>query len=222
MMETIDKSTLAFLSDLAKNNNREWFAENRKRYEAAKSDFESFVQDIINELIPANPILKGLEAKSCIFRINRDIRFSKDKSIYKTNLGAFIVRGGRKNGDKYTGYYIHLEPGGNSMIAGGSYMPPMPWLTQIREKIDEEGDKFVKIVRNKEFVSFFGELDGEKLKTAPKGYPSDHKHIEYLKMKSLIALKIIPDKDVISNKYQEIVLKGFAMMKPLNEFLDVQ
>jgi len=220
-METIDKSTLAFLSDLAKNNNREWFSQNRSRYESSKADFESFVQSIINELIPINPILRGLEAKSCIYRINRDIRFSKDKSVYKTNFGAFIVRGGRKNGDKYTGYYIHLEPGGKSMIAGGSYMPPMPWLTQIREKIDEEGEKLVKIVRSKEFLNYFGELDGEKLKTSPKGFPGDHKYIGYLKMKSLIALKMMPDKDVTSEKYSEIVLRGFSLMKPLNDFLDV-
>jgi uncharacterized protein (TIGR02453 family) len=221
-METIEKSTLEFIADLAKNNKREWFAANRSRYEAAKKDFELFVQSIIDSLIPTNPILKGLEAKSCIFRINRDIRFSKDKSIYKTNFGAFIVKGGRKNGDKYTGYYIHLEPGGNSMLAGGSYMPPMPWLTDIREKIADDGDKFLKIIKNKDFVQFFGELDGEKLKSAPKGFTNDHKFIEYLKMKSFVAIRMISDKEVTSPGYTDLIMKGCALMKPLNNFLDTE
>jgi uncharacterized protein (TIGR02453 family) len=219
-METIEKSTLTLLSDLAKNNDREWFSKNRSRYEPAKANFERFVQGIINELIPQNPILKGLEAKSCIFRINRDIRFSKDKSVYKTNFGAFIVRGGRKNGDRYTGYYIHLEPGGNSMLAGGSYMPPMPWLTEIREKISENGEKFLKIINNKEFADFFGPLDGERLKSAPKGFSSDNKYIEYLKMKSFVAIRMISDKEVTSEGYPALILKGSKIMKPLNDFLD--
>ena len=221
-MKIIEKSTLDFLADLAKHNDREWFAANRKRYESAKKDFELFVQSVIEKLLPDNPILKGLEAKSCIFRINRDIRFSKDKSIYKTNFGAFIVRGGRRNGDKYPGYYIHLEPGGNSMIAGGSYMPPMPWLSNIREKIGDEGDKFLKIVRNSEFVKFFGELDGEKLKSAPKGFSNDHKYIEYLRMKSFVAVRMITDREVTSGGYMDLVLKGFSLMKPLNDFLDTE
>jgi uncharacterized protein (TIGR02453 family) len=86
-----------------------------------------------------DPIIKGLEAKSCIFRINRDIRFTNDKSPYKSNFGAFIVRGGKKNGDKFAGYYFHIEPE-KSIIAGGAYMPPAPWLSAIREKIDEKPD----------------------------------------------------------------------------------
>src|SRR5512133_2587407 len=103
-MPQIDKLTLQFLSDLKKHNDRDWFNQNRKRYEAAKLNYETFVQAVINGITTFDPIFRGLEVKSCTFRINRDIRFSTDKSVYKTHMGAFIVRGGKKNGDKYTGY----------------------------------------------------------------------------------------------------------------------
>ena len=109
-METIKKATLDFLTSLKCNNNRDWFIANRPLYSDAKDNFESMVQEIINKIILFDPIMKGLEAKSCVFRINRDIRFSKDKSPYKTHFGAFIVRGGKQNGDKFAVYYFHIEP----------------------------------------------------------------------------------------------------------------
>src|SRR5665647_1237425 len=104
-MQQIEKSTLDFLSDIKDHNEREWFLKNRKRYDDARNNFESFVQAVINRIVEFDPILKGLEVKSCTYRINRDIRFTNDKTIYKTHLGAFIVRGGKKNGDRYAGYY---------------------------------------------------------------------------------------------------------------------
>src|SRR5512133_3172211 len=135
-MERINASTLEFLNLLKNNNNKEWFDKNRSMYVEAKTNFGSFVQSLINEIIDFEPLMKGLEAKNCIFRINRDIRFSNDKSPYKTNMGAFMVKGGKKNGDKYAGYYFHIEPG-KSMLAGGAYVPPANWLAAIREKIDD-------------------------------------------------------------------------------------
>jgi uncharacterized protein (TIGR02453 family) len=219
-MTTIQKSTLAFLSDLKKKNTREWFNINRSRYIEAKTNFESFVQAVIDEIIKFDPILKGLEAKSCTYRINRDIRFSNDKTIYKTHMGAFIVKGGKKNGDRYAGYYVHVEPGNNSMIAGGAYIPPMPWLTSIRENIDEHGNKFTKILNDKEFRNYFGEIEGEKLKSAPKGFSRDHPNIELLRMKSFLASRIISDKEVISNDAFELIIRASRVMKPLNDFLN--
>src|SRR5450759_269167 len=191
-MTTIKKSTLDFLDSLKDNNNRDWFIKNRPAYIDAKENFESFVQDIINNIVEFEPILKGLEVKSCVYRINRDIRFSNDKSPYKSHLGAFIVRGGKKNGDKFAGYYVHIEPE-KSIIAGGAYMPPAPWLSAIREKIDEEPDEFVKIINSKDFVKYFGKIEGEKLKKAPKGYPSDHPNIELLKFKSYLIVNEVND-----------------------------
>ncbi len=219
-MEQIKQSTLDFLSDLKQHNDREWFAVNRKRYEEARTNFESFVQAVIDKISEFDPILKGLEVKSCTYRINRDIRFSNDKTIYKTHFGAFIVKGGKNNGDRFAGYYVHVEPGNNSMIAGGAYMPPMPWLTAIREKIAEQGDQFLRIINGKEFLNFFGTIEGEKLKSAPKGYPKDHPFIELLKLKSFLASKIISDKEIISSDCFGVVIKASRTMKPLNDFLN--
>lgn len=219
-MEQIKQSTLDFLSDLKIHNERDWFIKNRKRYDDAKSNFESFVQAVIEKMAEYDPVLKGLEAKSCTYRINRDIRFSNDKTIYKTHLGAFIVKGGKKNGDRFAGYYFHVEPGGNSMIAGGAYIPPMPWLTAIREKIDEQGAGFLKIIKNKEFTEYFGNLEGESLKSAPKGYSRDHPFIEILKLKSFLVTRMISDVEVVSRDCFDLVIRASRTMKPLNDFLN--
>lgn len=220
IMPQIDKSTLLFLTDLKQHNDREWFNQNRKRYEAAKLNYESFVQEVIHGITTFDPIFRGLEAKSCTFRINRDIRFSADKSIYKTHMGAFIVRGGKKNGDKYTGYYVHVEPG-NSFIAGGAHIPPAGWLKAIRENIAERGDELLKIINNKNFKKYFGGIDGEKLRTAPKGFPKDHPHVELLKLKSYIAEKSFTDEEITSGECLDEIVKEFRTMKPFNDFLTV-
>jgi uncharacterized protein (TIGR02453 family) len=218
-MEAIKESTLTFLKELRDNNNRDWFLKNRPAYLEARNNFESFVQEIINKLIDIEPIMKGLEVKSCVYRINRDIRFSNDKSPYKSHLGAFIVRGGKKNGDKLAGYYFHIEPG-KSILAGGAYMPPPQWLSAIREKIDENPDELIKIINSRDFIKIFGKIDGEKLKKAPKGYPSDHKNIDLLKLKSYLVVNEASDKMVISNKYFEHTMMVFKTMKPLNDYLN--
>ena len=218
-MEKIEKATLDFVSGLQKNNDREWFNNNRKLYDAARMNFESFIQALIESISGFEPILKGLEAKSCIYRINRDTRFSNDKSPYKTNFGAFIVRGGRKNGDKFAGYYIHVEPG-KSMIAGGAYMPPSPWLASIREKITEHPQLIKEILDEKDFRKYFKELEGEKLKKAPKGFPTDHPEIELLKYKSYLAVNEISDNQVLDSLYLDYVVKNIRAMKPLNDFLN--
>jgi uncharacterized protein (TIGR02453 family) len=218
-MEPIKKSTLEFLKKLKNNNNRDWFIENKPFYLNAKENFESFVQEIINKLIGFEPLMKGLEAKSCVYRINRDIRFSSDKSPYKSHMGAFIVRGGKQNGDKLAGYYFHIEPQ-KSIMAGGAYMPPTPWLSAIREKISDEPGKINKIIKAKDFVEYFGTVDGEKLKTAPKGYPSDHPQIELLKLKSYLVVNEVKDAIVTSEKFFDHIIKVFKAMKPLNDFLN--
>jgi uncharacterized protein (TIGR02453 family) len=218
-MATINKSTLDFLKELKMNNNREWFLNNQATYKAAKGNFEAFVQEVIKGVCEFDPILKGLEAKNCIFRINRDVRFTNDKSPYKTNFGAFIVRGGKKNGDRYAGYYIHIDPEG-SFIAGGAYMPPSPWLSAIREKIDEQHEKFKKIINDKNFIKHFKELEGEKLKKPPKGYSSDNPNIELLKHKSYLVMSYVSDNQLTSPDYYNHVLDVMKAMKPLHDFLN--
>ena len=218
-MKEISQSTLDFLRKLKRNNNREWFNSNRKLYEEAKSDFEQFVDSVIKEIIQFDPILKGLEANSCIYRINRDIRFSSDKSPYKSHMGAFITRGGRKNGDRYAGYYIHIEPGA-CMIAGGAYMPPAPWLNAIREKIDREPATIEGIISGKDFKNYLGQLQGESLKKTPRGYPSDHPMADLLKHKSFLVVNSPSDKEVTDKAFLSHVIKVVRAMKPLNDFLN--
>lgn len=219
-MERIQKSTLAFLSDIKTNNNKDWFNANRSRYTDARNDFEGFVQALIDAIVKFDPILKGLEARSCMYRINRDIRFSNDKTVYKSHFGAFIVRGGKQNGDRYAGYYIHIEPGNNSMVAGGAYMPPMPWLTAIRERIAEEGDTLRRILSNRNFIKYYTTIEGEKLKSAPKGFPKDHPEIELLKMKSFLVSRILKDKETTESNAFDLILEGCRIMKPFNDFLN--
>ncbi len=219
-MHIIERSTIKFLHDLSRHNDRVWFTENRSRYEKARENYTMFVQAVIDEIVGFDPILKGLEAKSCMFRINRDTRFSHDKSVYKTNFGAFIVRGGKKNGDRFPGYYLHIEPGA-SFVAGGAYIPPSPWLNVIRERISANGDQLVKIIGSKEYRGFFGGLEGEKLKVPPRGYTRDNPHIELLKMKSFLAQKQFTDDEVVAPEFFIAVTGAFGAMKPLNDFLDV-
>lgn len=218
-MEPIKKTTLDFLRAVKINNNRDWFIKNRGQYDESRKNFETLIQDAINQIIEFDPIMKGLEVNSCVYRFNRDIRFSNDKSPYKTHFGAFIVKGGKKNGDRYAGYYIHVEPG-NSIIAGGAYMPPAPWLKAIREKIDEEPERLIEIIQNKDFVKYFGKLDGERLKKAPKGYPADHPNVDLLKLKSYLVVNEVKDDFIMSEKYFRHLIKVLRAMKPLNDYLN--
>jgi len=219
-MPQINRSTLKFLSDLNRHNDKVWFAENRARYEEARDNYILFVQTVINEIVRFEPEFRGLEAKHCIYRINRDIRFSNDKSVYKTNFGAFMVRGGKKNADRYPGYYLHIEPG-SSFVAGGSYIPPSPWLSAIRDNISDNGDKLLRIIASKEYRKYFSGLEGEKLKVPPRGYSRDHSHIELIKMKSFLAERSFSDDEVIDPGFFDLVTGAFRAMKPLNDFLNV-
>ena len=218
-MPQIDKNTIEFLKNLSSNNNKDWFDSHRSQYLAAKNNFEAFVQEVIKGIIEFEPVLKGLEAKSCIYRINRDIRFSNDKTPYKTNFGALIMKGGRKNFFRCCGYYIHIEPN-NCFFAGGAYMPQPDWLAAIREKISEQPDSFLKIINNVEFKNYFTEIQGEKLKKAPKGFAPTHEQIELLKYKSYYVSKQVTDKQVIEFDYLKYVLNTFRVVKPLHDFLD--
>ena len=220
-MPQIDKNTIEFLKNLSNNNNKEWFDNNRPQYIVAKNNFEAFVQELIKGIIEFEPVLKGLEAKSCIYRINRDIRFSNDKTPYKTNLGAIIMKGGRKNFFRYSGYYIHIEPN-NCFLAGGAYMPSPDWLAAIREKISEQPDDFLKIINNTDFKNHFGDIQGEKLKKAQKGFDPAHKHIELLKHKSYYVSIQMSDKKIFESDNLKYILNIFRTVKPFHDFLDLE
>ena len=213
----ITKSTLDFLSELKENNSKEWFDTNRKRYEAVKKEMNATVQQLINGIAAFDPPVANLKPKDCTFRINRDIRFSKDKSPYKTNVGAFISRGGKKS--PHAGYYIHIEPG-NCFLGGGMYGPASDVLNSVRQEIDYNTEEFKKIINSKQFKDLFGELRGEQLKTSPKGYPNDHPEIELLRYKSYLMMHNLKDAEVINDGFIDRVTTIFKGMQPLNEFLN--
>lgn len=213
----INKSTLIFLNKLKKNNNRNWFSANKQLYEEAKNDFEFFVADLIDSIAQFDETVIGLEPKQCTFRIYKDTRFSKDKIPYKTNFGAAINQGGRKA--ERAGYYFHLEPD-KCFIAGGRWMPSPEHLLMIRNAIAAKTSQFRRIVKAKDFKKYFKEIEGEKLKTTPKGFPKDHQAMEFLKFKNFIAYNKLDSKKVNSKILLNETAKVFKAMKPMIDFLN--
>jgi uncharacterized protein (TIGR02453 family) len=216
----LQTSTLKFLKDLKKNNNKSWFDAHRKEYEAAKSDFSNFIQSVIDKHSKNDPSIKHIVSKDCMFRINRDIRFSKDKTPYKTNMGAYINRGGKKS--LFGGYYFHCEPG-QSFVGGGLWMPMPPELSKVRQEIDYNFSEFKKIITSKKFKSFYGDLSRDAeyvLSRVPKGYEPTNPAAEYLKMKSFVSMTTLKDSDLTSKDLIKKTVAGFEALQPLIEFIN--
>ncbi|MBS1669426.1 MAG: DUF2461 domain-containing protein [Bacteroidetes bacterium] len=216
----LQAATIKFLKDLKKNNNKPWFDANRKQYETAKEDFEGFVQKIIDKHTKKDSSLKELKAKNCLFRINRDVRFSKDKSPYKTNFGAHINSGGKKS--ILGGYYFHLEPS-DSFVGGGIWMPMPPELKKIRQEIDYNFNEFKKIIGSKKFKSVYGDLSRSaeySLVNVPQGFEKDDPAAEYLKLKSFVGMKKIKEADLTSKELEKQVVEAFEALQPLVEFIN--
>ncbi len=211
------ETSLKFLKQLVKNNNKEWFDTNRKTYEACKTEFESIVKNVIDKSVLFDNALGGLEPKKCMFRINKDVRFSKDKLPYKNNMGASINPGGKKS--TIPGYYIHIQPG-QSFLAGGCYQPMPEVLAAIRQEIDYNTSNFKKIINAKDFKTYFKELSqDDKLKTAPKGYDKEHAEIGLLQHRHFIVVHPLKDDDVLNKNFATHAAKVFKAMLPLNLFL---
>jgi uncharacterized protein (TIGR02453 family) len=216
----ISKELLTFLKDLKSNNNKEWFTENKSRYELAKAEFETFITELFAQISVFDPSIGHLKAKECIFRIYRDVRFSKDKSPYKTHFGAHISIAPKKSEiHTRSGYYIHIEPG-NSMLAGGAYLPQGDWLKTIRQEIDYNGADLVEILQSQDFKTTFGDLEGDKLARMPKGYLDDHPFSELLKMKSFLATHKVADSELLKSGFTDTASKVFKTLKPLGDFLN--
>jgi len=214
-------STLNFLKQLAKNNNKLWLDENRNNYLTAKNDFENFVSSLIKKVSLFDEDIKELQAKDCTFRLNRDIRFSKDKTPYKINMGASINRGGKKS--LYAGYYFHLEPGNKSFAAGGLWMPMAPELKKVRQEIDYNLDEFVGILNNKKFINHYTALeitDDVKLINLPRGYEKTNPAADYLKLKSFIATKPVSDAELTNPSLTNNTSKAFEALMPFIKFLN--
>lgn len=216
----LQASTLKFLKDLKKNNTREWFEKNRKNYESAKADIAGLVESIVQQFGRKDESIAHLTAKDCMFRINRDVRFSKNKAPYKTNMGAYLCSGGKKS--PLAGYYIHIEPGG-CFMGGGAYMGEPDVLKKIRQEIDYNWEEFSKIIHNKKFKTLYGELErgeGMSLSREPKGYEKDNPAIEYIKLKSWVATTELSDSDLTGKDLVKKITAAFETLQPLVMFLN--
>ena len=217
----ISAASIKFLKQLSKNNNKAWFDEHRSDYDAAKADFAGFIQQVIDLHGRSDSSIRNIVAKDCLFRINRDVRFSKNKVPYKTNMGASINKSGKK-AEHSAGYYFHFEPGA-SFVGGGIWMPPADTLRKIRQEIDYNLKEFTGILRNRSFKSVYGELDDSpefKLSRVPRGYEPDNPAAEYLKYKSYLATLPLSDEELTSKNLVTKVGKAFSALQPLLEFLN--
>ncbi|MBO4961989.1 MAG: DUF2461 domain-containing protein [Flavobacteriales bacterium] len=209
---------LDFLKALAENNNREWFAAHRNDYLEAKDTFEHLVEKLIPIVLEIDPAVGHLEVKDCTYRIYRDIRFSPDKRPYKTHMGAYINRRGKKS--PYAGYYIHLDPTHGSLWGGGLYCPDADTLRAVRMDIYDNIDEFLVLNNSLEKSGFVLSRE-DSLKKIPAGFPRDFPHGEFLKMKHYDMYRPITD-DVLcdENRLIEETRRAFAAMMPMNRFLN--
>lgn len=211
------QSIFRFLQQLSENNNRDWFQSHKPEFLQAKESFQIITEILIKEIGKFDPEINSLQAKDCIFRIYRDVRFSKDKSPYKTNFGAFMVLGGKKSGK--AGYYMHFDPQG-SFLAGGIYMPPSDQLKKLRNYIFEHANELKEIINQPDFKRKFGEISGEKLKNPPRGFPADFPDIELLKFKSYIVIKEYSEKRLVQEDFITEAKTVFQQMHPFISFLN--
>lgn len=208
---------LKFLNQLKKNNNRDWFNDNKKEFIELKEQFETFINQLIPKVKQIDGFYGSLSAKDCIFRIYRDVRFSKNKEPYKIHFGAYIADGGRKS--RFAGYYVHIEPDG-SFAGGGVYQPEPAILKELRYEIMDSTDEFKGIISASGFKKVFPEIYGDKLKSAPKGFPKDFKDIELLKLKSYALVHSINDQTIKSTGFEDYLLNLFKTAKPFNSFFN--
>jgi uncharacterized protein (TIGR02453 family) len=217
MAATVDlRPVLDFLIGLRDNNDRGWFEDNRPSYIDARAAFEALVGELIYRFDTVDD-LGGVSPRECIFRINRDLRFSKDKTPYKTAMSALLGRRGRKSA--LPSYYLHIEPEGKSMLAGGLWEPESSELGKIRQALADDAKSFKKIIAAPAFVRHFGGLSGDSLKTAPMGYPKDHPEIELLRRKQFMAIETLDDETVATAELVPLALDSFRAMRPLLDYL---
>lgn len=211
------QGVLQFLNELKENNTKEWFNDNRKSYETAKEQMLFFTEIMIQEVRKFDHDIPMMSPKDCLFRIFRDVRFSNDKSPYKTNMGSFIAKGGRKS--ELGGYYVHFEPGA-SFIGGGVWCPEADILRAIRQEIYEHPEGFKEVLLDDDFKNSYSEVMGEKLKTAPKGFDKDFADIDLLRYKSYAFGHTLTDEEVLSADLVDQTVDLLHQLSYMNRFLN--
>lgn len=210
------KSTVQFLRSLDQNNNRDWFNANKAEFLKANDNVIALAGELINRISRFDKTVEGLDPKTCVFRIYRDVRFSKDKSPYKTNLGAFIAPGGKKA--MFPGYYFHIQPR-MFFAAAGKHLPNSAELLKIRNAISRKPKDFAKIVTAPKFRQRFGDMDGERLRNPPVGFLAADPLIEFIKLKSFTVSEEFSSSDATSPEYPRMLAESFKSAYPFVSFL---
>lgn len=215
----IQKTTLQFLTELKKNNSKEWFDANRKKYETAKEDVKDITEKLIIALGKHDEEIGQLHAKDCTFRINRDVRFSKNKAPYKTNISCIFSKGGKKAAT--AGFYVHIETGA-AFVAAGYWAPEPNKLAAVRQEIDYNLNDWKKILNAKKFKATFenGLSKDDILQRPPKGYDIENPAIEFLKLKSFIVSKKVSDAELLDKDFVKNITTLYVVVKPMLDFLN--
>ncbi|MEG2099898.1 MAG: DUF2461 domain-containing protein [Flavobacterium sp.] len=211
---TIPKSSLDFLSQLKENNNKPWFDAHKPEYLKELNHIETFAGTLLQELSKTD-LIETASGKKSVYRIYRDIRFSKDKTPFKTFWGGSFTRA---TTERRGGYYFHIEKG-NTFVGGGFWGPNATDLKRIRSEFGHDSESFRTILNSKSFVSTFGTLQGEQLKTAPKGFDTTHEAIDLLRYKQFLVLKRFTDEEVLSTQFLEQALETFKNMRPFLNYM---
>lgn len=215
----LDNTTVRFLLELRENNDRDWFHSQKKRYEAVKKNYKSLIADLLPKMQEHDPSLATLTPKECTFRIARDIRFSKDKTPYKTHLGIGMRTHGKRSG--MAEYYVHLDPKKQSFVGGGIYMPDAQQMKKIRAEIDVFGEDLISLMQAPEFSKIYQDIDRDiTLVRPPKGYAPDHPHIDLLKLKSYTAISVIPDHLLTDPSLSSYLVERLSALTPFLNFIN--
>lgn len=206
----ISPTTLQFLSDLREHNNREWFKENKKRFEAAKANMKAFAETL-REAMQQHDQIESMK----LYRIYRDVRFSEDKTPYKTSMSGHFVRATKQ---RRGGYYFHIEPQG-TFLGGGFWQPEKADLKRLRQEFAADPEPLRNIIKSKEFKETFGTLDGEQLKSSPRGYAKDHPSIDLLRYKQFLVSQSFTDEEVVSENFVLKLSEGFKAMRPFFDYM---
>ncbi len=208
---------LGFLTELSRHNNREWFYENKSRYDVLRATFINDVERLVALLAARDPELQGLQAKDCIYRIYRDIRFSPDKTPYKTYFSAYMARGGKKS--PRAGYYLHIEPG-NIAVSGGIWCPEPRLIKALRHAIYDNLDEWRSIVEAPSFIKEYPLFVGETLKMVPRDFPREGDHVQWVKRKDYTVWGKQPDDFISHSHWVEQAAEKLLLIKPMNDFLN--
>ena len=209
-MQAIPKNTISFLKELKLNNNREWFNENKDRFNTIQSQVKIFAQEVKDSLNVSDNI-----EKIKIFRIYRDLRFSKDKTPYKKNIGMAFHRA---KPELRGGYYLEISAD-ESFIAAGFWNPNKEDLLRIRKEIEIDGQEFKRIINQKKIKEIWGDLKGDEVKTSPKGFTSHHEYIDLIKKKQFIFIKKLKEKDILDEKFQNELVNYFESIRPFFDYM---